>query len=81
MLVLIHLGRESITLIHLGLEGITEVDTDRKGRFVSFKIPPFNDRVLCVYAPSGKQQARERFFEGLDNYMENKNENNNTWRI
>ena len=32
--------------------------------------------VLCVYALSGyssrEQMARERFFEGLQNYMENK---------
>ena len=34
-------------LLHLGLEGITEVDTDPKGRFVSFKVTPSNDRVLC----------------------------------
>ena len=35
-------------LLHLGLEGITEVDTDPKGRFVSFKVTPSNDRVLCL---------------------------------
>ena len=36
--------------------------------------------VLCVYAPSEhstrEQLARGRFFEGLQNYMENKNEGN-----
>ena len=38
-----------LALIHLGLEGVTQVDTDPKGRFVSFKVTPFNDRVFCVY--------------------------------
>ena len=41
-----------LVLLHLGLEGVTEIDTDPKGRFVSFKVTPSNDRVLCVYAPS-----------------------------
>ena len=35
-------------LLHLGLEGITEVDTDPKGKFVSFKVILFNGRVLCL---------------------------------
>ena len=56
---------------------MTEVDTDPKGSFVSFKVTPSNDRVLCAYAPSGhstrEQLYRGRFFEGLQNYMENKN--------
>ena len=30
-----------------------KVDTDPKGRFVSFKLTPSNDRVLCVHAPQG----------------------------
>ena len=38
-----------LVLLHLGLEGVTEIDTDTKGRFVSFKVTPANDRVLCVY--------------------------------
>ena len=66
--------------LHLGLEGITEVDTDSKGRFVSFKVTLSNDRVLCVYAPSGdsarEQLAREHFFEGLQNCVENRNKGN-----
>ena len=57
-----------------------KVDTDPKGRFVSFKFTPSNDRVLCVYVPSGystrEQLDRGRFFEGLQNYMENKNKGN-----
>ena len=65
-------------LLHLGLEGITEVDTDPKGRFVSFKVTPSNESSPC--APSGystrEQLARGRFFEGLQNYMQNKNEGN-----
>ena len=39
-----------LVLLHLGLEGFTEVDTDPKGRFLSFKVTPSNDRVLCVCA-------------------------------
>ena len=39
-----------IVLLPLRLEGVTEVDTDPKGRFVSFKVTPCNDAVLCVYA-------------------------------
>ena len=35
-------------LLHLGLEGITEVDTDPKGRFVSFKVTPSNESSLFV---------------------------------
>ena len=39
-----------------------------------------NDRVHHAYAPSGystrEQVDRERFFEGLQNYMENKNKEN-----
>ena len=45
-----------------------------------FEVTLSNDRVLCVYVPSGystrEQLARGRFFEGLQNYMENKNEGN-----
>ena len=44
---------------------------------MTLKVTPFNDRVLCVYAPSRHstrdQLARECFFEGSQNYMENKN--------
>ena len=39
-----------LVLLHLGIEGVTEADTYPKGRFVSFKATPSNDRVLCVYA-------------------------------
>ena len=67
-------------LLHLGLEGVAEVATDPKGSLVFFKVTPSNDRVLCVYAPSvhntREQLARGRFFEGLQNYMKNKNEGN-----
>ena len=70
--------KEMLFLLHLGLEGITEVDTDPKGRFVSFKVTPSNVSSLC--APSGystrEQLARGGFFEGLQNYMQNKNEGN-----
>ena len=66
-----------LVLLHLGLEGITEIDTVPKEGFVSFKFTTSNDRNLCVYAPSGyrtrEQLDRGRFFEVLQNYMENKN--------
>ena len=35
-------------LLHLGLEDITEVDTDPKGRFVSFKVTTSNKSSLFV---------------------------------
>ena len=47
---------------------------------MSFKVTPSTGRVLCVYAPSRcssrEQLARGRFFEGLQNYIENVNEEN-----
>ena len=39
-----------LVLYHLCLEDVTEIDTDPERRFVSFRVTPFNDRVLCVYA-------------------------------
>ena len=70
-----------LVLLHPRLEGITEVDTDPKwvlNPLCYFTL--FNDRVLCVYVPSGhstrEQLARGRFFEELQNYMETKNERN-----
>ena len=66
--------------LHLSLERVTEVDTDPKGRFVSFKVTLSNNRVLCVCAPSEhstrQQLIKERFFEGLQKNMENKCEGN-----
>ena len=64
-------------MLHLGLEGVTEVDTDPKGRLVSFKVTLSPDRVLCVYSPwedsTREQLARGRFLEGLHNDIKNKN--------
>ena len=52
-------------LLHLGLEGITEVDTDAKGRFVSFKVPLMIEFSVC--APLGystiEHLARGRFLK------------------
>ena len=63
-------------MLHRGFSDVTKVDSDPKGRFVSFKVAPSDDIVLCVYAPSGhstrEQLARRRFFEELQNYMDNK---------
>ena len=43
---------------------------------MSLKITHSDDRVLCVYVPSGhntkKQLARGHLFKGLQNYMENR---------
>ena len=35
-------------LLYLSLEGVTEVDTDAKGRFVSFKVTTLNESSLLV---------------------------------
>ena len=44
------------------------------------KVSPSNDRIFCIYAPSGnstkKQLNRERLFEELQNCVKNKNEGN-----
>ena len=53
-----------LVLLHLGLEDVTKVATDSKGRFSSFKVTPSNDRVLCVYAPSG-HGISEQLAKGL----------------
>ena len=67
-------------LLHLFLECVTEVDTDTKGKCVSSKVTLSNDRVLCLYVLLGdrtrEQLTRGRFLEGLQNYMENKNKEN-----
>ena len=67
-----------VVLLHLVLKGVIEVDTNPKGRFVSFMVTSSNDRVVCVYAPSGhtarEQLTRGRFLEGQQSYMQSKNE-------
>ena len=67
-------------LLHLGHEGVTKIENDPKWTFVSSKITPSNDRVLCFYVPSGhstrEQLSRGRFFEGLQSCTENKNQEN-----
>ena len=40
--------KRMLFLLHLGLEGVTEVDTDPKGRFVSFKVTASNESSLFV---------------------------------
>ena len=66
--------------LYLGLEGIPEVDNDPKGKFVFFKVTPSNDIVLSVHVPSGystrEQLDRGSLFEGLQNYIKNKNKGN-----
>ena len=65
-----------IAQLHSGLEGVT----DRKRRFVSYKVTPSNNRVLCFCTHSRnnirEELVRGRFFESLQNYMENKCEGN-----
>ena len=65
-----------LILLHPGFPDVTEVDSDPNGRFISFKVAFSDDRVLCVYAPSGhsnrEQLIRRRFFEELSNYINNK---------
>ena len=57
-----------VVLLHPDLEGVTEVDTDPKRRFLLFRFTTSNDRVICVYAPSGhntrEELANGHFFEG-----------------
>ena len=69
-----------IAQLHPGLGGVTEVDIDPKGRFASFKVTLSNNRVLCFCAPSRhntrEQLVKGRFFERLQNHMENKCEGN-----
>ena len=74
-----------LILLHPDFADVTEIDSDPKGRFVSFKAAPSDDRVLCVYAPSGhsnrehsnrEQLARGHFSEDLQNYIENKFQGN-----
>ena len=73
-------SKRMLVLLHPGFDDVTEVDIDPKGRFVSFKVAPLNDRIFCVYAPSGhntrEQLARGRFFEGLQTYIETRTEGN-----
>ena len=67
-----------IVLIHSGLKVSLMLTLIQKGRSVSFKVTPSNDRVLCVYPLYGNSwlgRGRGRFFEGLHNYMRNKNKN------
>ena len=65
-----------LVLLHPGLESVTEVDTDPKGRFLSSKVIEYS----VFYASSGhntrEQLVRGYFFERLQNYMENKIEEN-----
>ena len=74
------LAKGLLVLLHLGLEDVAEVDTDPRERFKSLKVTPSNDRVLCFYTSSRystrEQLVKESFFEGLQNYLENKCEGN-----
>ena len=69
-----------LIVLHLGPETITVVGINQKARFVFFKVTASNDRVLCIYAPSGYstrgQLPRESFFKELQSSIENKNEVN-----
>ena len=64
-------------MLHPGLKGVTELGTESKGRFESFKVAP-SKTDFCAYASerhnTREQLARGCFFEELQNYMKNKNE-------
>ena len=61
---------------------MTEVRNDPKGRFVSFKVNTSNESSLFMpfqgIAPENSWPGGMggRFFEGLQNYMQNRNEGN-----
>ena len=58
-----------LVLLHPSFDHVIDMTQIQKGRFVFLKVAPSNDRVFCIYAPSGhgnrEQLARRRFFEGL----------------
>ena len=66
-------------LLRLGLDGAAEVDTDPKARFVTFKVTTSNESSLFGplqgLAPESSLLGGA-FFEGLQNYMPNKNDKN-----
>ena len=66
-------------MLHLGFKGITEVDTDPERRIVSFKVTTSNESSLFMpfqgIAPENSWLGGA-FFEGLQYYMQNKNEGN-----
>ena len=57
-----------ISFLNSGLEGVTEVDTDPKRGFVSFKVTPSSDRVLCVYVPTGHNTWEKLWESSLKDY-------------
>ena len=66
--------------LHLDLEGITEVNTDPKGCLCPLRLLPLMTE-FSVFMPlqciaPGNRWLEGGFFEGLQNYMENKNEGN-----
>ena len=63
-------------VLHLGLEGITAVDNDPEGRFLFFKVTTSNETSLFVPLQGIAPENSWRFFEGLQNYMQNKNGGN-----
>ena len=63
-------------LLQPGLEGITEVDTDLKRKFGSFKVASLNKSSL--FASLQYIAPENSFFGVLQNYMQNKNEGNET---
>ena len=60
-----------LVLFYLGLEGINDFDINPKGRFVSVKLTPSNNRVPCIYALSvyitRKHLGRGNFLKELQN--------------
>ena len=69
-----------LVLLHPSFDYVSDIETDPRGRFVSFKVAPSDDRVFCIYALSGhnnrQQLARGRSFEALQTYIESKTQGN-----
>ena len=80
--------KEMLFLLYLDLGGITEVGTYPKGRFVFFKVTTSSESSLLMplqgIAPENSWLGGP-FFEGLQNYMHNKNVVNENkimlWRL
>ena len=63
------------SFLFISIFKISEVDTDLKGRFVSFKLTPFNESSLLVplHGIAPESSWLGSLFEGLQNHTQNKN--------
>ena len=69
-----------LDLLYVGLESVPKIEINLKRKFLSFTVTPSNGKVLWARALLGhntkEELARGHFFEGLQNYLEKKNERN-----